>query len=107
MHDISAVDISAAASGLDADFWSLRFVEETCESYSVRRNVQQPWAVTTDRGVMATVYSGGGYGYAGTADTSPPGLRDALQRAHAWANATARLALFDSRTLPRPAPRGR
>ena len=31
--------------GLDADFWSLRFVEETCESFSVRRNVQQPWAV--------------------------------------------------------------
>ncbi|HKP65952.1 MAG TPA: TldD/PmbA family protein [Casimicrobiaceae bacterium] len=107
MHDVSAVDISAAASGLDADFWSLRFVEETCESYSVRRNVQQPWSVSTDRGVMATVYAGGGYGYAATADTSPQGLRDALRRAQTWALATARLALFDSRTLPRPAPRGR
>ena len=107
MRDMTVADISASASGLDADFWSLRFVEETCESYSVRRNVQQPWSVSTDRGVMATVYAGGGYGYAATADTSPQGLRDALQRAHTWARATARLALFDSRTLPRPAPRGR
>jgi predicted Zn-dependent protease len=34
-------------------------------------------------------------------------LRNALQRAQAWALGTARLALIDSRTLPRPAPRGR
>src|SRR5678816_3530800 len=64
MPDQSLLDVSAAAAGLDADFWSLRFVEETCESFSVQRNVQQPWAVSTDRGVMASVYAGGGYGYA-------------------------------------------
>ena len=107
MPDQSLLDVAAAADGLDADFWSLRFVEETCESFSVQRNVQQPWAVLTDRGVMASVYAGGGYGYAATADTSPQGLRNALQRAQAWALGTARLALIDSRTLPRPAPRGR
>ena len=107
MPDQSLLDVAAAADGLDADFWSLRFVEETCESFSVQRNVQQPWAVSTDRGVMASVYAGGGYGYAATADTSPQGLRNALQRAQAWALGTARLALIDSRTLPRPAPRGR
>jgi len=107
MPDQSLLDVSAAAAGLDADFWSLRFVEETCESFSVQRNVQQPWAVSTDRGVMASVYAGGGYGYAATADMSPQGLRTALQRAQAWALGTARLALIDSRTLPRPAPRGR
>ena len=107
MPDQSFLDVAAAADGLDADFWSLRFVEETCESFSVQRNVQQPWAVSTDRGVMASVYAGGGYGYAATADMSPQGLRNALQRAQAWALGTARLALIDSRTLPRPAPRGR
>jgi len=107
MPDQFLLDVAAAADGLDADFWSLRFVEETCESFSVQRNVQQPWAVSTDRGVMASVYAGGGYGYAATADMSPQGLRNALQRAQAWALGTARLALIDSRTLPRPAPRGR
>ena len=107
MPDQSLLDVAAEADGLDADFWSLRFVEETCESFSVQRNVQQPWAVSTDRGVMASVYAGGGYGYAATADMSPQGLRNALQRAQAWALGTARLALIDSRTLPRPAPRGR
>ena len=56
--------------------------------------------------LMATVYADGGYGYAATSDISAAGLRDALERAAAWARATARHALFDSRTLPRPAARG-
>ena len=92
MPDQSLLDVAAAADGLDADFWSLRFVEETCESFSVQRNVQQPWAVSTDRGVMASVYAGGGYGYAATADMSPQGLRNALQRAQAWALGRSRQA---------------
>src|SRR5689334_12521996 len=96
---IPAVDIAA-------DFWSLRFVRESCESFAVRKNVPLPYAVSTDTGVMATVYADGGYGYAATADLSPAGLRDALARAARWARATARHALFDSRTLPRPAPQG-
>ena len=106
MFDQPVVDLGESVRGLDADFWSLRFVEETCASFSVRRNVQQPWAVNTDRGVMATVYAGGGYGYAATADASPRGVREALQRAAAWARSTARYALTDSRTLPRPGSRG-
>jgi predicted Zn-dependent protease len=57
-------------SALGADFWSLRFVEEVSESFCVRKNVPQPFTRVTDRGVMATVYAGGGYGYAATADTS-------------------------------------
>ena len=55
---------------------------------------------------MATVYAGGGYGYAATGDLSPSGLASALKRAAALARATAKYALIDSRTLPRPAPRG-
>ncbi len=53
-----------------ADFWSLRFVEEHCETYAVRKNVAMPFVASTDRGAMATVYVDGGYGYAATGDTS-------------------------------------
>ena len=89
-----------------ADFWSLRFVDERCESYAVRKNVAMPYVASTDRGVMATVYVDGGYGYAATSDTSAAGLASALERAAHWARATARLALVDTRALPYAAPRG-
>jgi predicted Zn-dependent protease len=106
MPDSLSFDARASVPPIDADFWSLRFVEEACEAFAVRKNVPQPWSLTTDRGVMASVYAGGGYGYAATADTSPRGVRDVIERAAAWARATARHALIDSRSLPRPAPRG-
>jgi predicted Zn-dependent protease len=88
------------------DFWSLRMVEETSETYTVRKDVALPLCAAIDRGAMATVYADGGYGYAATGDTSPAGLRAALERAAAWARATAKFALVDSSTLPRPAARG-
>ncbi len=91
---------------LRADFWSLRFVEERSESFAVRKNVAMPYVASTDHGAMATVYVDGGYGYAATGDTSPAGLAAALERAAAWARATARMGVMDTRTLPRPAPRG-
>jgi predicted Zn-dependent protease len=106
MPDSLSFDARASVPPIDADFWSLRFVEEACEAFAVRKNVPQPWSLATDRGVMASVYAGGGYGYAATADTSPRGVRDVIERAAAWARATARHALIDSRSLPRPAPRG-
>ena len=99
-------DIRLPAFDIDADFWSLRFVCETGESFCVRKNVAQPLAAFTDRGVMATVYADGGYGYAATADTSDDGLRAVLGRAAHWARASAHYALDDSGALPRPAPRG-
>ncbi len=89
-----------------ADFWSLRFVEEICASYAVRKNIPLPYSAATDRGVMASVYVDGGYGYAATSDTSTTGLATALKRAAQWARATANLSLVDSRMLPRPSPRG-
>src|SRR5216110_3539264 len=94
------------AFDIRADFWSLRFVEELCAAYAVRKNVPLPYASVADRGVMASVYVDGGYGYAATSDTSTEGLRSALERAARWARATAKLSLLDSRTLPRPSPRG-
>jgi predicted Zn-dependent protease len=89
-----------------ADFWSLRFVDERCETYAVRKNIPMPYVAITDRGAMATVYVDGGYGYAATGDMSPAGLRAALERAAHWARSTAKLALFDSKSLPWPTPRG-
>ena len=94
------------ANDVRADFWSLRFVEETSASYAVRKNIALPFHAATDRGVMASVYVDGGYGYAASGDTSAEGVRNALERAARWARATAKLSVFDSRTLPRPASRG-
>jgi len=101
------LDQPIPAIDLRADFWSLRFVEERSEAYAVRKNVAMPFVASNDRGAMATVYADGGYGYAATADTSPAGLVAALERAAHWARVTARSALFDSRSLPQPAPTGR
>ena len=89
-----------------ADFWSLRMVDEHVENYCVRKNVALPPSMSLDSGAMLTVYAGGGYGYAATSDTSRAGLQAALDRAAAWAHASAARSLFDSRTLPRPALRG-
>jgi len=91
---------------LACDFWSLRFVEERSESHSVRKNVPQPLQVAVDHGAMATVYANGGYGYAATSDTSPAGLRAALEQALSWARATASVSLFDTRALARAAAKG-
>ena len=101
-----SLDGPAPIFDLPVDFWSLRFVEERTESYAVRKNVPVPYAAATDRGVMATVHVDGGYGYAATGDTSPAGLRAALERATAWARGTAPFALVDSRRLPAATPRG-
>ncbi len=101
------LDAALPAFDIQADFWSIRLVEERSEAYAVRKNVPMPFQASTDRGAMATVYADGGYGYAATGDTSPEGLRKALDRAAKWARVTARLALFDSRSLPHAAPAGR
>jgi predicted Zn-dependent protease len=90
----------------DADFWSLRLVDEQAECYAVRKNVPQPPVLISDRGAMLTAYAGGGCGYAATSDLSPAGLQAALDRAAGWARATAGRSLIDFRAMPRIAPRG-
>ncbi len=89
-----------------ADFWSLRVVDEQAECYAVRKNVPQPPTLFSDRGAMLTAYADGGCGYAATSDLSAGGLQVALDRATAWARATARRSLIDFRAMPRPAPQG-
>jgi predicted Zn-dependent protease len=90
----------------NADFWSLRLVDEHAECYAVRKNVPQPPLLFSERGAMLTAYADGGCGYAATSDLSPGGLQRALDRATAWARATASRSLIDFRTVPRAAPRG-
>ncbi|HTS22623.1 MAG TPA: TldD/PmbA family protein [Casimicrobiaceae bacterium] len=90
----------------DAQFWSLRVVDEQAECYAVRKNVPQPPALVSDRGAMLTARADGGCGYAATSDLSPRGLQAALDRATAWARATASRSLIDFRAMPTPAPRG-
>ncbi|MFC5475264.1 TldD/PmbA family protein [Paraherbaspirillum soli] len=87
------------------DFCSLRLVDETSEQIMVRQNVLQPFATRSDLGVMLTVIHRGGYGYAATSDLSESGLKQALQRAVAWAAASAGRSVVDysSIALPRPA----
>ena len=90
----------------NAEFWSLRLVEEHAECYAVRKNVPQPPTLISDRGAMLTAYADGGCGYAATSDLSLGGLQAALDRAEAWARATAARSLIDFHPLPRPASRG-
>ena len=66
------LDTALPAVDIRADFWSLRFVEETSAAYAVRKNVPLPFSVATDRGVMASVYVDGGYGYAATSAVDRP-----------------------------------
>jgi predicted Zn-dependent protease len=88
------------------NFWSLRAVDESAQTFAVRKNVPQPPAAARDRGAMLTVWADGGCGYAATSDVSRGGLQAAVDRATEWARASARLSLIDFRTLAQPAPSG-
>jgi predicted Zn-dependent protease len=72
----------------DADYWSVRWVEQTAERLDVHNDVVQPPSRTVDRGVMVTAVAGHGHGYAATSDCSTAGLQAALDRAGEWARAT-------------------
>ena len=56
---------------------------------------------------MVTVHHRGGTGYAATPDLSASGIERALQRAKAWAEQTADLALFDFSSVEMPNAVGR
>jgi len=86
--------------------WTLRLVDERAESLAVRRDVPQPPQRVRDRGAMVTVYADGGAGYAATSDVSRDGVQRALDRAEAWARATAARSVVDFSAAPVPAARG-
>lgn len=90
-----------------AAFWSLRYHRETAEILAVRDGVVQPPRYVVDQGVMITAMVGGGCGYAATADLSPRGLQDAMNRAETWARASAAMSLIDFGKVSAASPRGR
>ncbi len=44
----------------DADFWSLRVVDERTEEHAVRNDIAQPLETRRDRGAMLTAHVGAG-----------------------------------------------
>jgi predicted Zn-dependent protease len=91
----------------DADFWSLRIVDETIDDHEVRNDVTQPLRTVRDRGAMLIAYVGAGAGYAASANLSAAGLQAALDIATARAKASGTLSLIDHREVARPATSGR
>ena len=89
----------------DAAFWSLRLVDERSRHVCVRQDVAEAPNLDRDCGAMLSVYHGGGYGYAATADLSTSGLQSALDRAGHWARTTARYSVLPDGVKP-PHPRG-
>ncbi len=71
------------------DHWSARFVDETSEQLTVRRDVAEAPRRERDTGVMITVTEGRGSAHAATGDLSDAGLSAAFDRARALARATA------------------
>lgn len=92
-----------AALKSSADFWSLRHVQESRESYWVRRRVAQAPSFVDDAGAMLTVRIAGVEAYAATSDLSQTGLQAALERAEALARAMAGRSLLDLGSQPQAA----
>lgn len=90
----------------DADFWSLRIVDERTDAHRVRNDVAQPASTHRDRGAMLIAYAGAGAGYAATGDVSPAGLQAALDLATSRARASAAVSLIDHRVVARPSVSG-
>ena len=78
-----------------AQFFSLRYVRESGQSLSVRKNVAEPPSFRSDEGAMLTVRLNGVEAYAATNDLSQGGLQTALDRAEAQARLIAPHALLD------------
>jgi predicted Zn-dependent protease len=78
-----------------AEFYSLRYVRQSSQHLSVRKNIAEPPSLSQDEGVMLTVRVNGVETYAATPDLSQRGLQHALERAQTQAQALAGLALLD------------
>ena len=88
------------------DYCSLRLVDETVDTLTVRKNILQPVQAWSSRGGMITVHHRGGTGYAATPDLSSAGIERAISRAKDWAAQTSGVALFDFSAVEMPHPQG-
>ena len=84
-----------AALHTRAEFHSLRYVRESEQFLSVRKNVAEPPYYSQDQGVMLTARVNGVEAYAATHDLTPAGLQAALERAEQLARLIASHALLD------------
>lgn len=89
-----------AALRTGAEFFSLRYVRESDQYLSVRKNVAEPPSLGRDEGAMLTVRVRGVEAYAATNDLSQSGLQAALDRAEQQARVIAAHALLDLREQP-------
>ncbi|MGF6775269.1 TldD/PmbA family protein [Paraburkholderia sp. GAS334] len=92
---------AARALRTDADFWSLRIVDEEIVDHAVRNDVVQPLRTQRERGAMLVAWVGAGAGYAASADMSLAGLQAALDIAVQRARASADVSLIDHRAVAR------
>jgi predicted Zn-dependent protease len=86
----------------EAEFWSLRVMDDRIEEHAVRNDVAQPLTSERDCGAMLTAWVGAGAGYAASSDMSLAGLQAALDLATARARASAPFSLIDHRKMARP-----
>ncbi|WP_017902986.1 TldD/PmbA family protein [Pseudomonas asplenii] len=95
-----------AALRTGAEFFSLRYVRQTGQYLSVRKNVPEPPSLSRDEGAMLTVRVNGVEAYAATNDLSRQGLQAALQRAEEQARLIGAHALLDLRQQAVSSERG-
>ena len=84
-----------AALRTRAEFYSLRYVRESGQYLSVRKNVAEPPSFKHDQGVMLTARVKGVEAYAATNDLSQAGIQAALDQAEAQARLIAAHSLLD------------
>ncbi|MHC4606398.1 MAG: TldD/PmbA family protein [Planctomycetota bacterium] len=90
----------------EADFCSLRFVDQRDEMIYVRQNILQPVVTSEDAGAMITVCDKGGMGYGATSDLTTEGLRRAAKQALEWARRTAGKSVVDFKKIRHDPPSG-
>ncbi len=96
MFDFSAqLKQRFAALQSSAPFFSLRYVKQTSQHLTVRKNVAEPPHLSTDEGAMLTVRINGVEAYAATNDISQRGLQAALEQAETQARLIAPHSLLD------------
>jgi predicted Zn-dependent protease len=90
-----------------AEWVGLRFVRETTNFRVVRNDKPERNVGFIDEGVMVEVLVDGHFGYAGTADLSPEGMKKALARALETTKAAATQKAFHFTAEQRPKAIGR
>jgi predicted Zn-dependent protease len=91
-----------AAMPAGVDYCSMRYFDQRIEGLGVLDDVAEPARTTRDVGVMITIWSNGGLGYAATSDLSPAGLGAAVALANNWAGVTAGLGVLAQAPLGHP-----